>query len=361
MARKADNRKGEFREVFEEARKAGFARVRINGLIQRLEDVTALDKKKKHTIEIVDRPRHASIRPTARASPTRSRPRVKAGGGSVLVAVEGEARERAYSEARACPNCGVGLPELSPQSFSFNSPLGMCVDCNGLGSSLEIDPDLIVPNPNLSIGDGAIEPWGDRAGKRARLDRQRRRGRLARVRHPPRQALEEPDPAPARGAAVRRGREAGEGRPGPGKHGGGSWAMRFAGVVNTIKKRMQETTSEVDAPVVRPLLPRAGLPRLQRPAPAARVARGAAGRQEPRRRDRDDGRRGVAALRALGLKGARAQIAARDPEGGQRAPRLPARRRARVPDPRSRGGDAVGRRGAAHPAGLAARARSCRA
>src|SRR4029077_14257639 len=90
---------------------------------------------------------------------------VKIGGGSIVVAVEGEAQESAYSEARACPNCGVGLPELSPQSFSFNSPLGMCVDCNGLGASLEIDADLIVPAPSLSIADGAIEMWGDRAGR----------------------------------------------------------------------------------------------------------------------------------------------------------------------------------------------------
>src|SRR5918912_1264555 len=79
----------------------------------------------------------------------------------VLALVEGEERERAYSESRACPSCGVGLPELSPQSFSFNSPLGMCIDCNGLGSSLEVDPDLVVPDPGLSIGDGAIEPWGE--------------------------------------------------------------------------------------------------------------------------------------------------------------------------------------------------------
>ena len=164
MARKADNRKGEFREVFEEARKAGFVRVRINGLIQRLEDVTALDKKKKHTIEIViDR---VTIDPGERARLTDSvETAVKAGGGSIVVAVEGEARERAYSEARACPDCGVGLPELSPQSFSFNSPLGMCVDCNGLGSSLEVDADLIVPNRDLSINDGAIEPWGDRTAR----------------------------------------------------------------------------------------------------------------------------------------------------------------------------------------------------
>src|SRR3984957_9818133 len=164
MARKSENRKGEFREVFEDARKAGFARVRINGLIQRLEDVTALDKKKKHTIEIViDR---LSIDASDRARLTDSvETAVKVGAGSVLVAVEGETRERAYSESRACPNCGVGLPELSPQSFSFNSPLGMCVDCNGLGSSLEIDPDLIVPDWNLSMSAAAIEPWGERAGK----------------------------------------------------------------------------------------------------------------------------------------------------------------------------------------------------
>ena len=63
---------------------------------------------------------------------------------------------------RACPSCGVGLPELTPQLFSFNSPLGMCIDCNGLGSSLEVDPDLIVPNPEVSIADGAIEPWSQR-------------------------------------------------------------------------------------------------------------------------------------------------------------------------------------------------------
>ena len=243
MARKADNRKGEFREVFEEARKAGFARVRINGLIQRLEDVTALDKKKKHTIEIViDR---VNIDPGDRARLTDSvETAVKVGGGSVLVAVEGEARERAYSEARACPNCGVGLPELSPQSFSFNSPLGMCVDCNGLGSSLEIDPELIVPNPNLSVSDGAIEPWGDRAGRDS--------GWTANVATAVSKEFGIPLDKPWKSLTPRQ-REvllygAGDKRvkvSWSGKHGGGSWAMRFAGVVNTIKKRMSETTSEV--------------------------------------------------------------------------------------------------------------------
>jgi excinuclease ABC subunit A len=243
MARKADNRKGEFREVFEEARKAGFSRVRINGLIQRLEDVTALDKKKKHTIEVViDR---VSIDAGERARLTDSvETAVKVGGGSVLVAVEGEPHERAYSEARACPNCGVGLPELSPQSFSFNSPLGMCVDCNGLGSSLEIDADLIVPDPGLSIGDGAIEPWGERAGKES--------GWTANVANAVSREFAIPLDKPWKNLTPRQ-REiilygAGDKRvkvTWNSKHGAGSWAMRFSGVVNTIKKRMQESSSEV--------------------------------------------------------------------------------------------------------------------
>ncbi|HXI55083.1 MAG TPA: excinuclease ABC subunit UvrA [Polyangia bacterium] len=243
MARKADNRKGEFREVFEEARKAGFVRVRINGLIQRLEDVTALDKKKKHTIEIViDR---VSIDPSDRARLTDSvEAAVKAGAGSIVVAVEGEPRERAYSEARACPNCGIGLPELSPQSFSFNSPLGMCVDCNGLGSSLEVDPDLIVPDPELTINDGAIEPWGERTG--------RDHGWTANVAAAISREFGIPLDKPWKTLTARH-REVllygtGERRmkvTWNGKHGGGSWAMRFAGVINTIKKRMTESSSEV--------------------------------------------------------------------------------------------------------------------
>ena len=243
LARKADNRKGEFREVFEEARKAGFSRVRINGLIQRLEDVSALDKKKKHTIEIViDR---VSIDAGERARLTDSvETAVKVGAGSVLVAVEGETRERAYSEARACPDCGVGLPELSPQSFSFNSPLGMCVDCNGLGSSLEIDADLIVPDWNLSISDGAIEPWGERAGKES--------GWTANVANAVSREFGIPLDKPWKSLTPRQ-REimlfgTGEKRvkvSWNGKHGAGSWAMRFSGVVNTIKKRMQESSSEV--------------------------------------------------------------------------------------------------------------------
>ena len=243
LARKSESRKGEYRDVFEEARKAGFARVRINGVIQRLEEVTALDKKKKHTVEIVvDR---LALRPAERARLTDSvETALKAGGGMLVVVVEGEARERVYSEARACPSCGVGLPELTPQLFSFNGPLGMCVDCNGLGSSMEVDPDLIVPNPELSIADGAIEPWGERADKET--------GWTASIAAALKREYNIPFDKPWKGLTPRQ-REiilygTGEKRvmvKWEGKSGHhGSWALRFQGVVNNIKRRMQETQSE---------------------------------------------------------------------------------------------------------------------
>jgi excinuclease ABC subunit A len=243
LARKSESRKGEYREVFEEARKAGFARVRINGVIQRLEEVTALDKKKKHTVEIVvDR---LALRASERARLTDSvETALKAGGGMLVVVVEGEARERVYSEARACPACGVGLPELTPQLFSFNGPLGMCVDCNGLGSSLEVDPDLIVPNADLSIADGAIEPWGERADKET--------GWTASIAAALKREYNIPFDKPWKsltprqreiilyGTGDKRVMVKWEGK--SGHHG--SWALRFQGVVNTIKRRMQETQSE---------------------------------------------------------------------------------------------------------------------
>src|SRR5690606_26558861 len=72
---------------------------------------------------------------------------------------------RAFSETNACAACGIGFPELAPQSFSFNSPLGMCVECNGLGEKLQVDPDLVVPNPSLSIREGAVAFWGESIAK----------------------------------------------------------------------------------------------------------------------------------------------------------------------------------------------------
>ncbi|MBN2573859.1 MAG: excinuclease ABC subunit UvrA, partial [Deltaproteobacteria bacterium] len=242
LSPKAENRKGEFREVFEEARQAGFVRVRVDGVVRRLDEVTALDKKKKHTVQlVVDR---VSLDEADRARLSDSiETALRAGGGTVLVAVEGEERERAYSEERACPSCGVSLPELSPQSFSFNSPLGMCVDCNGLGSKLEVDPDLVVPDPELSIAEGAIEPWGERfvreEGWTTRIAAALEREMGISLKKPWKQLTARQREIVLYGTGERRLQVSWSGR-----HGEGSWAVRFEGVANNIKRRWHETRSE---------------------------------------------------------------------------------------------------------------------
>ena len=243
LAPKADNRKGEFRDVFDEARKAGFVRVRVDGVVERLEDVTALDKKKKHSVQIVVDRLSLDAADRARLSDS-IETALRAGEGTLLVAVEGEERERAYSEERACPNCGVGLPELSPQSFSFNSPLGMCVDCNGLGSKLEVDPDLVVPNTDLSISEGAIEPWGERfareEGWTTRIASALEREMGIPLKKPWKQLTPRQREIVLYGTGEKRVQVSWSG-----KHGGGSWAMRFEGVANNIKRRWHDTHSEM--------------------------------------------------------------------------------------------------------------------
>ncbi len=153
------DRKGEYRDVFEELRREGFTRVKVDDEQFLLEEgVPALDKKFKHTIEVVvDR---LVMRPDLRQRLTQS---VEAAAGLAegLVSVDlvdgGESL--LFSENFACPDHGVSLPELQPRIFSFNAPHGACPRCTGLGSQQEIDPDLLVPDPGLSIDDGALVPW----------------------------------------------------------------------------------------------------------------------------------------------------------------------------------------------------------
>jgi excinuclease ABC subunit A len=151
------DRKGEYRDVLEELRRDGFTRVKVDGEQRLLEDEIVLDKKFKHTIEVVvDR---LVMKPDLRTRLAQSveTAAALAQGLVVIDVVDGD--ELLFSENFACPEHGVSLPELQPRIFSFNSPHGACPRCTGLGAQQEIDPDLLVPDPSLSVGEGALVPW----------------------------------------------------------------------------------------------------------------------------------------------------------------------------------------------------------
>ena len=151
------DRKGEFKDVLEELRRDGFTRVKVDGDQRLLEEPIELDKKFKHTIEVVvDRLR---MKPDLRTRLAQSiETAVALADGLVVIDVE-DGEPMTFSENFACPEHGVSLPELQPRIFSFNSPHGACPRCTGLGAQQEIDPDLLVPDPTLSIGEGALVPW----------------------------------------------------------------------------------------------------------------------------------------------------------------------------------------------------------
>lgn len=151
------DRKGEYQSVFDDLRKAGYARVRVDGQLYDLSEPSQLDKNKKHSIEaVVDRLVMGQSGSQSRIADS-VETALKLGAGVVLVSnVDGE--ELLFSEHFACVHCGVSLGEIAPRTFSFNSPHGACPACTGLGVKLEIDPELVL-NKNLSILEGAIRPW----------------------------------------------------------------------------------------------------------------------------------------------------------------------------------------------------------
>jgi excinuclease ABC subunit A len=152
-----ENRKGEHRALLAMYQKEGFGRVRIDGHVQAIEDVQGLSKHKKHTIEVVvDRlviKKSATFRKRLTDSVETA---LKLGQGALIVHVEGR-EDLKMSEARSC--CGIAYPELDPPLFSFNSPLGMCPACNGIGVRMAIDEKKLVPEPDLTIRQGAVVPW----------------------------------------------------------------------------------------------------------------------------------------------------------------------------------------------------------
>ena len=162
------DRKGEHQGVFEDLRRAGYVRVRVDGEIKDLSESFSLERYKMHTIEAVidrlvisepsnDNGAASQSLDTSRISDS-VETALKLGGGVVQVAIA-DGPEILYSEYLACPHCGISLAELAPRNFSFNSPHGACSHCTGLGHQMEVDPDLVIPNRDLSLGEGAIQPW----------------------------------------------------------------------------------------------------------------------------------------------------------------------------------------------------------
>ena len=156
-------RKGEFRDLLEDVRRRGFVRVRVDGETYDLADVPALNRRQNHDIAVVvdrvvvrekDRARLADSVETA----------LRASDGLVEVVRHPSMESVLLSEKFACPTCGLSLPELEPRQFSFNSPFGACEDCHGVGTRKEVNPDLILGDPSITILEGVVLPWGEPSG-----------------------------------------------------------------------------------------------------------------------------------------------------------------------------------------------------
>lgn len=155
-------RKGEHKKLLEEVRKEGFVRVRVDGELQEVTDELDLDKNKKHTIEVVvDR---IIVRDDVQGRLADSIQTALSRGEGVVIIDVIDQEEMLFSEKFACIDCGVSMEELTPRMFSFNSPYGACPNCDGLGSKMEIDPELVY-NPELSLADGGLIPWKDKKSK----------------------------------------------------------------------------------------------------------------------------------------------------------------------------------------------------
>jgi excinuclease ABC subunit A len=154
-------RKGEYRKLFFDLRRQGFTRVRVNGTVRELAEEIELDKNKKHAIEVVvDRLVVKETLGNRLADSLETALRLAEG----VVVVEvgdggGSGQALVFSERLACVRCGISFPEVSPRMFSFNNPYGACPECGGLGTRMELDPELVVPDPRKSLKTGALAPW----------------------------------------------------------------------------------------------------------------------------------------------------------------------------------------------------------
>jgi excinuclease ABC subunit A len=157
-------RKGEHQKILEDARRAGYVRLRVNGEIRSLDEEIKLDKQKKHSLEIVVDRLIIGQGIEKRLAESVETTLEVASGQLIALVQEGKAsREEFYSQSHACPICNVSIPELQPRLFSFNSPFGACPACSGLGMTLEFDPELVIPDDSLSFNEHAVKPYNPKA------------------------------------------------------------------------------------------------------------------------------------------------------------------------------------------------------
>jgi len=234
-----ENRKGEHRELLETARQKGWVRLRVDGEIVESEGLEALDKRKKHFVEaVVDR---IVIGQASLSRITESVEKgLDAASGQLMALIDGKVT--LYSKLAAC--CGISYPELTPQSFSFNSPQGMCPDCSGLGTKTAIDPDLVVPDPKLTIDDGAVAPWGDAVSEKDTGFGAGMRLQILKQMKVPLDKAWSRLPAKLRETLLYGTGEKRYTVKWKGKTGGGTMAVRYEGVVPRLTRGLSESTSE---------------------------------------------------------------------------------------------------------------------
>lgn len=242
LAPLVQNRKGEHKEELDELRQEGYIRVMINGQVRSLDEEIVLDKKSKHTIEVViDRLVIKSGIESRLAESLELA--MKLSEGMVKIDFIEEKEQLLLSSHNACSKCNIGYEELAPQHFSFNSPLGACTTCNGLGYKLEFDPDLVVPDPERSLMDGAIVAWGRLEDKQSSWTMNTIKNLAQHYRFslndPWYKLPEEVKQLLMWGSKGKRFKVAWEN-----KHGSGQFMMRFEGIMNQLERRMHETTSE---------------------------------------------------------------------------------------------------------------------
>jgi excinuclease ABC subunit A len=238
-------RKGEYKKLFFDLQRQGFSRVRVNGAVRELGEEIELNRKRKHTIEVVVDRLVVRENLGSRLADSLETALRLADGIVTVEAPDSKATSTTFSEKLACAQCGISFPEISPRMFSFNNPYGACPECGGIGSRDEIDPDRLVPNAARSLKDGALAPW---AGRETTYFRQTLQVLAKRHRF----SLETPWSElkkPVRDVILHGERDGG-----------------FEGVIKTLERRYRESSSEDTRAEIEQFM-------AERPCPACRGAR----------------------------------------------------------------------------------------